>query len=95
MGDSNSGGTILMAVNCGGALDGPNGWQDGSDKAMAIAMNGGRSKEGNGNGNKGGGQATATATKRAMATAMRVPGDEEGNGDGGKSDGDNVKGGMC
>jgi hypothetical protein len=28
-----------------------NGWQDGSDRAMAIAMNGGSSKDGNSNGN--------------------------------------------
>jgi hypothetical protein len=33
-----------------------NGWQDGSYSAMAIAMNGGRSKEGDGDGNDGGKQ---------------------------------------
>ncbi len=32
-----------------------NGWQDGIDSAMAIAMNGGGSKEGDGNGKNGGG----------------------------------------
>jgi hypothetical protein len=53
---------------------------------MAIAMNGGGSKE-------GGGQATATAMKRAMAMAMRVAGNKEDIGDGGKSDGNGVKGG--
>jgi hypothetical protein len=92
MGDSNSGGMILMAINGGGAIDGPNGWQDGSNSAMTIAMNGGGSKEGCGNCNKGGGQATATAAKRAMATAMRVAGNEESNGDGGKSNGNGVEG---
>jgi hypothetical protein len=92
MGDSDSGGRIPMTVNGGDAMDGPNGWQDGSDGAMAIAMNGGGSKEGNGDGDKGGGQATATATKRTMATAMRVAGNEEGNGDGGKSDGNGAEG---
>jgi hypothetical protein len=60
---------------------------------MAIAMNGGESKEGDGDVNNGGGQVTATATKRVMATAMRVAGDKEGHGDGGKSDGDGIKGG--
>ena len=57
-----------------------NGWQDDSNSAMAIAMNGGGSKEGDGNGNNGGGQATATATKRALATAMRVAGNKESKG---------------
>ncbi len=94
MGDSNSGGTIPMAINGSGAMDGPNGWQDGSDSAMAIATNGGGSKEGDGDGDKGGRRATATAMKRVMATAMRVAGNKEGNGDGGKSDGDGVKGGR-
>jgi hypothetical protein len=70
-----------------------NRWQDCSNSAMAIAMNGGGSKKGYGNGNEGGGQATNMAMKRAMATVMRVAGDEEGNDDGGKSDGDGVKGG--
>jgi hypothetical protein len=70
-----------------------NGWQDSSNRAMAIDMNGGGSKEGNGNGKEGGRQATATARKRAMATAIRVVGDKEGIGDGGKSDGNGVKGG--
>jgi hypothetical protein len=69
------------------------GWQDGSDSAMAISMNGGGSKEGDGDGNEGGGRATGTVMKRAMATAMRVAGDEEGNGDGGKRDGDGVEDG--
>ncbi len=32
-----------------------NGWEDGSNSAMTIIMNGGRSKEGDGDGNKGGG----------------------------------------
>ncbi len=79
--------------------DGPkwwwcSGWQDGSNSAMAIAMNGGgRSEEGDGNGDKGGGQAMAAATKRAMATAMRVAGNEEANGDCGKSDGNGIVGG--
>ncbi len=36
IGDSDSVRTIPMAVNGGGAMDGPNGWQDGSDSAMAI-----------------------------------------------------------
>ncbi len=93
MGDSNSGGMILMAVNGGGAMDGTNRWQDGSNSAMAITMKGGGSKEGDGYGNKGGGQVTATATKRAMATAMRVAGDKESNGNGGKSNGNGIKGG--
>jgi hypothetical protein len=70
-----------------------NGWQDGSNSAMAIAMNGSGSKEGDGNGDKGGRQAMVTATKRVTATAMRVAGNNEGNGNGGKSDGDGVKGG--
>ncbi len=68
------------------------GWQDGSDSALAIAMNGGRSKEGNGNSNNSGRRAMATATKRGMAMAMRVAGNKEGNGDGGKSDGNGIKG---
>jgi hypothetical protein len=55
MGDSNRGGTIPMAVNGSGAMDGPYGWQDGSNSAMAINMNGGGSKEGDGNGNEGSG----------------------------------------
>jgi hypothetical protein len=49
---------------------------------MAIAMNGGRSKEGDGNGNDGSRWATVMETKRAIATAIRVAGNEEGNGDG-------------
>jgi hypothetical protein len=69
-----------------------NGWQDGSDSATAIAMNGGRSKEGDGNSDKGGERATAMATKRAMAMVMRVAGNEEGNGDCGMSDGNGVEG---
>ncbi len=94
MGDSNSCSMIPIAVNGGGAMDGPNGWQDGSNtSAMAITTNGGRSKEGDGDGNKGGGQAMVTATKRAMATASRVAGNEEGNGNGDKSNGNGVKGG--
>jgi hypothetical protein len=62
---------------------------------MAIAINGGSSKEGDGDGKKGGGRATAMATamKRAMAMAMRVAGDEEGNCNGGKSNCDFVEGG--
>jgi hypothetical protein len=70
-----------------------NGWQDGSNSAMAIAMNGSGSKDGNGSGVEGGRQAMGTATKRAIATAMRVAGNEEGNGNGGKSNGDGIKGG--
>jgi hypothetical protein len=70
-----------------------NGWQDGSNSAMAIAMNSGGRKEGNGNSNKGGRQAMTTVTKRAMATSMRVTGNKESNGNGGKSDGDNDEGG--
>jgi hypothetical protein len=70
-----------------------NGWQDGSNSAMAIATNGSCSKEGNGDGDKGGKQATATATKRAMAMAMRVVGDKESNANSGKSDGKGVEGG--
>jgi hypothetical protein len=70
-----------------------NGWQDGSDIAMAITMNGGGIKEGNGNDNDSGGQAMATATKKAMATAMRVASDKEGHGNGGKSNGDGIEGG--
>jgi hypothetical protein len=31
------------------------GWQDGSNSTMAIAINGGRSKEGDGNGDNSGG----------------------------------------
>ncbi len=64
-----------------------NGWQDGRDSEMAIAMNGGGSKEGNDGGNKGGRRATATAMKRVMATVMRVAGNKEGNGNSGKSNG--------
>jgi hypothetical protein len=71
-----------------------NGWQDGSNSAIAVAMNGGRSKEGDDNSNEGGRQATAMATKRAMAMALRVAGNNEGNGDGGKSYGNSVKGGR-
>jgi hypothetical protein len=70
-----------------------NGWQDGSNSTMAIAMNGGGSKEGHGNDEDGGGQATAAVTKRAMARAMRVVGDKEGNGNGGKSDGSGAEDG--
>jgi hypothetical protein len=70
-----------------------NGWQDGSNSAMAIAMNGSGSKEGNGDSDDIGRRATATVMKRAMATAMRVAGNKEGNGNGGKCDGDGVKGG--
>jgi hypothetical protein len=61
-----------------GAMDGPNGWQDGSDSAMAIAINGGGSKEGNGNGDMGGKQAMATVTKRVMAMAMKGGGQQRG-----------------
>jgi hypothetical protein len=93
IGDSNSDGTIPMAINGGDAMDGPNGWQDCSNNTMAIAMNDIGSKEGNGNGNKGGGRATVTATKRAMAVVMRVAGDEEGNGDSGKSNGNGIEDG--
>ncbi len=71
MGDSNSGGTIPMAINGGGAMDG----RRAATSAIAIAMNGGGSKEGDGDGDEGGGRATATAMKRAMATAMRVASD--------------------
>jgi hypothetical protein len=68
-----------------------NGWQDGSNSAMAIAMNGGGSKEGNGDGDEGGGR--VAATKRAMAMAIRVAGNEEGNDDNGKSNGGGIEGG--
>jgi hypothetical protein len=60
---------------------------------MAIAVNGGISKEGNGNGNVGGGRAMVTATKRVMAMAMRVAGYKERNDNGGKSNSDGVEGG--
>jgi hypothetical protein len=60
---------------------------------MAIAMNGGGSKEGDGNGDDGGRQARVTVTKRAIATAMRVVGKKDGNGNGGKSNGNSVEGG--
>ncbi len=59
---------------------------------MAIAINGGGSKEGC-HSDEGGRQATAIATKRAMATAMRVVGKKEGNGNGGKSNGNGIEGG--
>ncbi len=61
---------------------------------MAIAMNGGGSKEGNGDGEDGGEQAMATATKRELATAMRVVGKKEGNWDKGESNGNRVEGGR-
>jgi hypothetical protein len=91
MGDGNSSGTIPMAVNGGGAMDGRTAataqcqstWMVAEAKwVMATAMR------------VAGGWVTATTTKRAMATAMRVAGNKKGNGDGGKSNGDGVKGGR-
>ncbi len=65
---------------------------DSSSSAMATAMNGSGSKEGNGDSNKVGGKVMPTTTKRAMGMAIRVAGNKEGNGDRGKSNGDSVKG---